>query len=249
MDEDYKKQLLDIEENRWWNKARRDIIFRLLKNLNRDSKILEIGCSGGVLIRFLENKGFFDIWGIDISKTAIDLCKKRGITNVSVADGAGVNFNNEEFDIIIASDVLEHINDDSSALTEWNRIIKPNGKLVVFVPAFNFLWDEHDIKNHHCRRYSRSELIYVLRKANFKIERSSCWNFSLFFPASLMIIFQRIFLKRKISCGRRLCKLNPTINKFLTCLLKFENWLLTKFDFPAGVTIFALAEKRGNGKL
>lgn len=245
MDNSYKISLLELERDRWWNVARREIIFKLLQSLDKDCKILEIGCSGGFLINLLHEQGFSNAWGIDLSENAIDLCKRRSIDKVSVMDGRKISFSAEEFDILVASDILEHIQDDISALIEWNRIIKPGGKLIVFVPAFNFLCSEHDIKACHHRRYSQSRLIEILRKANFEIDRSSCWNFALFFPASLSIIFQLIFRREKSPKGKELCRVNPIINQLLIYLLKLENQLLIRgLNFPLGVSVFALARKR-----
>ena len=98
-----------LEEKHWWFKGRRDIIFRLIKNLNKKSKILEIGCSGGPLLKFLNKHGFNNTFGIDISKDAILYCKKKGLENVFFMDGTKTKFKNNFFDLIISSDSLEHI--------------------------------------------------------------------------------------------------------------------------------------------
>jgi len=245
MKRSYKLKYHKLEKNHWWFKARRDAIFRLIQQINLDNnaKILDIGCSGGPVMQFLKKKGYGEIYGIDISKNAVRLCQKNKIKNVSVMDGAKPSFSNEKFDLIIASDILEHIKNDSSALVEWKRILKPGGKLIVFVPAFNLLWSRHDELNHHCRRYEKSELVKLLKKVNLKIRRSSYSNFSIFIPIALVRLYQRYFLKQKGGEDNQLSKINPQINGVLTIVLKIENLLLKFIDFPVGVSVFVVGEK------
>ena len=245
MDKSYEKKYHKLEEKNWWFISRRNFISQLMKKIGIDqnAKVLEIGCSGGPLIEFLGNTGYSDITGIDLSKDAIDLCKKRGIKKVRVMDGAKTLFRENEFDLIIASDILEHIKDDDSALCEWYRLLKPKGELIVFVPAFNFLWSGHDEVNKHFRRYNKPSLISKMKKAQFKLQKVSYWNFFLFFPTYLLRTFQHSLLKKKSESKDQLFELNPLINRILITLLKFENFLLKYFNFPIGVSIFVVGRK------
>lgn len=244
MEKHYESKYHGMEEDNWWFVARREMILNLLQRENKNSKILEVGCSGGPLIQLLNKNGFKNVCGIDISNEAIELCKKRGIEHVSVMDGAKPAFKNEKFDIIIASDVLEHINDDSSALRNWNMLLNQGGKLIVFVPAFMFLWSDHDLVNLHYRRYSGGTLSAVLKRAGFRVERISHWNLSLFFPAALVRCLQRILPKNAGKKKDQLFKLNSVVNSALTSLLAFEDILLKWVSFPFGVSVFAVAKKQ-----
>jgi SAM-dependent methyltransferase len=244
MDRAYETKYHVQEDKHWWFKTRRDIIIKLLQKSDRNSKILEIGCSGGPLILALNERGYQDVHGIDISRDAIDLCKRRNIRNVFLMDGSKPAFDDGQFDLVIASDVLEHIEDEATALSEWNRILKPAGKLIVFVPAFENLWSKHDEANHHFRRYSKSELTRVLKKADFEITRSSYWNFLLFSPTSLVRLIQRICSNRwQNRRGDQLLEVNSILNEFLFNLIKAENVILRLVNFPVGVSIFATAAK------
>lgn len=243
MDQVYALKYHRLEEHHWWFLARRDIIYKLIKNYHRDSEILEIGCSGGLLIRFLEGQGFKNIRGIDIDGKAIEICRQKGIAGVYVADAEKTGFKDEQFDIVIASDVLEHIRDEAKAIMEWHRILKPNGRLIIFVPAFKFLWSKHDEANHHYRRYSKIALIRTLGKNGFKVERSSYWNFSLFLPVSLIRLSQRFFKGSKQS-GDQLYGVNTFINKTLEYILRLENKLLSSgISLPLGISVFAIERK------
>jgi SAM-dependent methyltransferase len=244
MDEAYELKYHVQEEKHWWFESRRNIIINLLKKTDRNSTILEIGCSGGQLIQALNRRGFKNVQGIDISQQAIDLCRQKDIHDVFVMDGSKPAFGDGQFDIVIASDVLEHIEDEQKALKEWNRILKPAGKLIVFVPAFKILWSKHDEANHHYRRYSKLDLIRVLEKAQFEIDRSSYWNFILFFPTSLVRLVQRIVSKYGQKSGDQLVELNRVANKVLVYLVKTENILLKVLNFPVGISVFATASKK-----
>ncbi|MFH1456927.1 MAG: class I SAM-dependent methyltransferase [Patescibacteria group bacterium] len=245
MDKLYESKYYRLEENYWWFIARRDIIIKLIKKIGIDKtdKILDIGCSGGPLINSLKHNGFINIYGIDISMDAINLCKKRGLNNVTVMDGKKTQFKNEDFDVIIASDILEHIKNDHSALLEWYRLLKPNGKLILFVPAFDFLWSGHDKINKHYRRYNKSSLIKRLGETQFKVLRISYWNFILFFPIYLLRTFQHFMLKNEGEPQDQLYELHSLANKILIVLLKTENFFLKYFNFPTGVSVFTICRK------
>ncbi len=244
MDIDYELTYHKLEEKYWWFKSRRNSIISILNKMNlpKTSKVLEIGCSGGPLLQILNEKGYINSIGIDISENAIKVCNKRGVFNSKVMDATNLTFKNESFDIVIASDILEHIENDTLALSEWCRVLKPGGKLVIYVPAYMKLWSHHDEINHHFRRYQRSDLKTLLSKNNFLIKKISYWNFFLFFPT---LIIRKITQNKKknIKINSQLYAINPIVNFFLKTLLHIENWLLKYIEFPFGVSVFAICEK------
>src|SRR3989338_6753152 len=231
MDKNFEQQYHHVEDFHWWFRARKDIIANLLADVDEDAAILDVGCSRGVLIQFLKSRGFNNVYGIDISETAVSLCHQNHIDNTFRMDAKKLEWKDKEFDVVIASDVLEHINEDKTALTEWNRVLKKDGILIIFVPAFQFLWCQYDTVNYHYRRYTKSNLVKILKDSNFEICRSSYWNSLLFFP----IAFVR-FIQKKIPYGteKKMTEnyLKPSFNNLFLFLLKFENWLLRRIDFP-----------------
>ncbi len=235
-----------LEKKHWWFVSRRDIIFTLLGQLKveKEQKILDVGCSGGILLESLKHQGYTNTYGIDISEKAIDVCKNRGLDNVLVSPGEVTNFSDNKFDVIIASDILEHIEDDNKALSEWYRILKPGGILLVFVPAFNFLWSQHDEVNFHYRRYTKRSLLQKILKYNFNILKSSYWNFSLFFAVIIPRLSQRLFRKNNKKFNDQLREVNPLINTSVINLVKIENVLLKYINFPVGSSVFVVCEKK-----
>lgn len=243
MEQSYASKYHRLEKNHWWFLGRRDIIFKLIKDYHRDTEILDIGCSGGVLIEFLRDRGFRRLQGIDIDEKAIEICRQKEVTDVRVADAEKTGFKDQQFDIIIASDILEHIKDEDKALFEWHRILKKDGELLIFVPAFKFLWSKHDEVNRHYRRYSKSGMVGTLEKNGFKVKRISYWNFSLFLPVTLVRLYQRL-LSSKRGSGDQLHNANRFMNKTLECILRLENSFLSGgINLPLGISIFAIARK------
>lgn len=243
MKEDFEKKYHDVESKHWWFKSRRKYLLDLLQDTPRDSKVLDIGCSSGIFLTDLVALGFKteNLFGVDISEKAIENCRANGITNSFVMDAQNITLN-ESFDIIIASDCLEHLEDDKKALKNWNSLLKVGGTMYVFVPAFMSLWSYHDIINMHYRRYMKSELKEKLEEEKLVVEKASYWNFFLFIPVYTFRKISSLFNKDKkgeddISIG------NNLVNSMLLRLISFENKLLKVVNFPFGVSTFCIAKR------
>lgn len=243
MKEDYEKKYHDVETNHWWFKSRRKYLLDLLKDAPRKSKVLDIGCSSGILLKDLENSGFENknLFGIDISENAIKNCKANGIPNSFVMDAQNISLP-ETFNIIIASDCLEHLQDDKKALTNWKSLLNVGGTMYVFVPAFMSLWSYHDEVNMHFHRYTEKELKAKLLAQGLSIQKSSYWNFFLFLPVYSFRKLSTLFNKDKKGESDISIKNNFTNSALLT-LLTLENKLLSVFNFPFGVSTFCIAKK------
>lgn len=245
MNIEYELKYHQIEENYWWFQARRDMVFSLVQDLRlpQTAAILEIGCSGGPLLQRLAGHGYTNLTGIDVSEAGIAVAQQRGIPNVSCMDGAHLNFADASFDLVIASDVLEHIEDETQALREWTRVLRPGGQLLVFVPAFSFLWGKHDEVNHHFRRYTAAQLRASLQQASLRPQRSSYWNVGLFFPTAAVRLIKRLLPAEKKPLKDDFFAATPLVNSLLRGLITTENCLLRTINAPVGVSVFALAQK------
>jgi len=246
MKRDYEAQYHLLEEDHYWFRGRRHVVHELVLQANRDPdcRILEIGCSGGPLIQQLHGDGYRHVTGIDISAEGIELCRRRGLADTHVMDAQEMSFADGCFDVVTASDVLEHLADAPRAIREWRRLLKPGGTLIVFVPAFQFLWTEHDEANKHFRRYHRQELSRLLAGNGFDVLRSSYWNFALFFPVAAIRLLKRLMPKREASGAGDMFLPPMPVNRGLTLLLRCENWLLLRgLNYPVGVSVMAVARK------
>jgi 2-polyprenyl-3-methyl-5-hydroxy-6-metoxy-1,4-benzoquinol methylase len=246
MKTDFERKYHSVEEKHWWFVGRREIILKLIKQKfpqRKDIKILEIGCSGGPLLSLLLSQGYSQVAGIDNSKKAITLCEERGLKNVFFMEGTAPHFDSEQFDVIIASDVLEHIQNGKRAVKAWQRIVKKGGIIICFVPALRILWSKHDEDNKHYKRYTKKNLEYLFAENNsFTIVRSSYWNIALFLPILFFRFFMRLLASK--SSASQLRHGNNFINILLIQLLRIENTLLSMgINYPIGVSVFVIAQK------
>lgn len=243
---EYETLYHQVEQTHWWHQARRHLVRALARQLlpDRTARILEIGCSGGPLLAQLRADGYADLTGIDVSVAAIARCRERGLTNTQVMDAQRLSFPDAAFALVIASDVLEHLRDDAGALAEWRRVLAPGGRLVVLVPAFAFLWSEHDEINQHVRRYRRPQLCALLRQTGFTVERSGYWNFLLFPPVAAIRLARRLRPKSTAPARGDIFPTPKAINRLLLAMLRVENWwLLRGLNFPFGVSVLAVARR------
>lgn len=243
MEKGFEKKYHEIEKEHFWFKSRRNYIRKLLTNYPKDVSILDIGCSSGILLDELKQDGFAveNLYGVDISPIAIENCKKNGIDNAYVMDAQDIDLQ-KKFDIVIASDCLEHLEDDKSALKNWEGLLANDGTIMVFVPAFMSLWSHHDKVNMHYRRYTLPELKTKMEGTGFRIKKASFWNFFLFVP---VYIFRKFETKTKDTHQNTDGDLieKPFGNYLLTQLINFENKLLQVVNFPFGISVFCIAKK------
>lgn len=90
----------------------------------------------------------------------------------SVVDLETITSDVEKYDVIYTLNVLEHIKNDQEASEQLASLLRPGGKLVVYVPAFEVLFTSMDTKVEHFRRYRRRDLNRILRNANLEIVES-----------------------------------------------------------------------------
>lgn len=234
----------EIEENNWWHEGRRKIlqstIAYLVKSV-KNSKILDVGCgTGGTSNAFLK---FGYLVGTDLSIAALKLATKKGFTNILKSSLTNIPLKDETFDIITALDVIEHMENDHSVLLELNRLVKLNGYVIITVPAFQFLWSEHDVALSHFRRYTTSTLTKVLNETNFEVVRISYFISFIFLPYAVY----RLLTKNSINqenpktAKRQLPKI---VNVLFERMMNVEDRLLKSVDLPFGVSLLCVAKKK-----
>jgi SAM-dependent methyltransferase len=247
VDPGYERNYQLLEDSHWWTRARRDFVVRLVAQrlrVPRDAAVLDLGCSGGPLLHQLSLAGYQNLEGLDISVAAVALARSRGLT-VHQGDASAPDLPRASFDLLIASDVLEHLADDRAALERWHALLKRGGRLVVLVPAFAWLWSEHDELNRHHRRYRRSQLTRLLRATGFEVSASSYWNGLLLAPAAVLRVGRRL-LPRAVAAPRATLEAVPRpVDAALYRLLRAESSLLLwGVPFPAGLSAWAVARRR-----
>jgi len=167
------QKMYEMEENYWWHVGRKEIVKKVISRINipKNAKILNVGSGTGGTVATLEQFGHVD--NVDTSQEAITYAKSKGIKNVKKVKGIKLPYKDKTFDLLVALDVLEHIDEDEKALLEWRRVIKKEGKVIITVPAYQWLWSEHDESLHHKRRYTLSELVAKCNRAGFIVNKRS----------------------------------------------------------------------------
>jgi SAM-dependent methyltransferase len=245
METEIYKQIHSIEETHWWYVARRSIIFDWVNNIlasYSDPKVLDVGCGTGYNVSMLEKLGYLSLIGVDISFDALGYCRSRNSPALICGDSISLPFKEGSFDVILALDLIEHLADDTKALKEYQRLLSVNGKLILFAPAFNFLWGVQDMLGHHQRRYTAKDLSNKINKTGLsivKITYANAFLFPLIFAARTFLRF--LPLKSTFVSEN---DLSPKwINGFLKTVFQTEKWFLKKVNFPIGVSLFCIAEK------
>jgi len=237
----------NLEEKHWWFFGRRRIVFCLLEQYlphENQLRILDVGCGTGATLKKLEEYGHAT--GVDISEEAVKFCRLRGCRDVHKIDKQNLFFEDYAFDVVVALDVIEHISDDCAALSEYYRVTKEDGILLLTVPAYDFLWGAHDEVNYHKRRYVGNELKDKVEKTGFAVEKLTYFNTFLFPFVFLARMNQRV--TRMVDGGRKPrsdLKLHHWgVNGILKTIFVLEEPLLKKCDFPYGVSLLCVAKKR-----
>jgi len=233
--------MFGLENFYWWYVARRKLTEELLTEEihgRKSVRILDVGCGTGANMDAFARQGV--TLGVDTSLHALAYCKKRGIQSTALSRVETLPFQNGSFDIVTALDVLEHIDDDLQALREIRRVLRKDGLLLATVPAYGFLWSEHDEALKHRRRYATYELRNKLTITGFEVVRTSYFITTLFFPILALRIWQGLF-KNSTHPKTSLYVLPSWINSSLIGLLALERRVFRRMNLPFGVSIVALA--------
>lgn len=248
MNKEFYHEYYKIEENHWWFIGRRTIIFKIFERYlpqhhnTQPRAVLDVGCGTGLNLQYLGHFG--QARGIDIAEEAVQYCHERGIQNVQqIEPSLPLPFEDNSFDLITLLDVLEHIDDDQNTLCELFRILKPNGMLLLTVPAYRFLWGTQDEVNDHKRRYTAPEIDAILAKTGFTLHRLSYFN-TLLFPviAGVRLIRKVLPKPTKLKSDNSMTK-PGVINTLLAKLFASEMILLKFCNLPFGVSIIGIASK------
>ena len=239
------QKMLKLESSHWWFVARRKIIQKAINNLDlpRNIRILDAGCGNGDNLSLLSTFG--DLVAFEKNEYALKTAKSKKIGEIYKAELPDKlpNTVKTNFDLIVLLDVLEHIDDDSKSLTTVRKLMNNKGIILITVPAFQWLWSEHDVIHHHKRRYSKSELREKLDSSGFRIKYISYFN-TLLFPFALV---ERIGQKIFSSSNPEILELpNNKINFLLEKIFSLEAIFMNKISLPFGLSLVAIAEKKNN---
>ena len=233
------EQMAELDQRHWWYVARREVIAALIRREVRppaNARVLEIGCGTGHNLAMLGQFGHVDALELDDEARAIAENRLgRTVMNAPLPELAGVP--QKHYDLIGAFDVVEHIDDDAAALASIAERLKPGGKLVVTVPAHEWMWSAHDVVNHHKRRYSKRALTRLFDRSPLKLEKIGYFN-SLLFPIA---VAERLSSKLRGKDEADLTMPPALLNTALEKVFAAERHLVGRLPLTPGLSLFAVA--------
>ncbi len=231
-----------LERDHWWYVGRRKLFARLIEALGiaRDQPVLDIGTSSGTNLRLLRDLGYSEVTGLDFSDEAIRFCAEKGLGTVLRGDITQMPFGDQTFSLVLATDIIEHVDDDLRALTEVARVLRPGCNALITVPAFPSLWGFQDDVSLHKRRYRMGPLLERIRAAGLQPGQRFHFNYLLFGP----IWSARQVLKVWRHAYRSESEMNsPVINRLLSAIFNLDVLLAPRLAPPFGVSILVVAQK------
>ncbi|MBL9145767.1 MAG: class I SAM-dependent methyltransferase [Verrucomicrobiaceae bacterium] len=229
--------LRTFENSHWWYDVLHWLVLRELEHVPQDANLLDVGCgTGGLLSKMNRVKA----QGIDVSAHAISHCRGRGLSSVQAASVHDLPFADESFDVVTCLNVLYHeMVDDSLALNEMARVLRPGGRLVFNEPAFDCLRGGHDDRVCGARRYTVSHVRHLLERHNLEPKMLHYWNAWLFLP---------LLVRRR--CGRAgtsdLHSLPRWLNAVFCSAGRVDAAMARWLHLPFGSSVFGIVGKPGS---
>lgn len=234
-----------VEDSHWWYKGMQAISEELLRHYypaQSDLQILDAGCGTGGAMVYLAQFG--RVTGFDYSPYALAYCRRRKLKRLSRAGVEGLPFADASFDLVASIDVLYHeaVTDYQRALREFQRVLKPGGRLFLRLPAYDWLRGYHDVIIETARRFTTGELAPALASSGLTPEKLTYANTMLFPLAAAKRMAERLFLSPWETSD--VYHVHRWVNKVCTACLKVEaRWLALGKSLPFGLTVMAIARK------
>lgn len=235
--------MAEVEEQHWWFASRRAIVERFIARLDlpEDAALLEPGCGTGGNFAMLARHG--RVFAMDAETDALRFATALGIAEVACGSLPDrIPFGVQDFDLILMSDVLEHLDDDVAALRALKSRLKPQGSMLVTVPAMQWLWSGHDQAHHHRRRYSATTLRSVAQAGGLDVVYVGYFNFILFPIVAAVRLTERLMNREKASQASKYTTMpSRPVNTILRRVFSSERHLLEVMRMPFGISLLMLA--------
>ncbi len=235
--------MYQVEDHHWWYRGMARITCDLLDQVvgrGRNRQVLDAGCGTGAVMNYLASYGA--VTGFDFSPHALHFSRQRGHTRLAQASVMAAPFAANTFDLIVSFDVIsEAATDDTQPLSEFARLLKPGGHLLLRLPAYAWLRGRHDEAVATLHRYTRPEITRHLRRAGLTVRHTSYAN-TLLFPVAVAKRWSERFAPQTQSGSDLTLKPGP-LNGVLRAILSAEAPLVRSIGLPFGLTVVALAQK------
>ncbi len=246
MDREEYQVMYKVEDHHWWYLGMQRITCQILDRLIARNgprpplKILDAGCGTGAVMKYLTPYG--EVTGFDFSAEALRFSQQRGLTRLTQASVVATPFADRQFDLIVSFDVICEIGvDERVALSEFHRILKPGGWVVLRLPAYDWLRGRHDVATHIRHRFTRGELSGKLRQCDLEPVLLSYANTALFPLVALKRLSERVL--KPDQNGSDLTLDPGPLNGVFRSILSAEAPLIRSVGLPFGLTVVAVGRR------
>ena len=219
MDEQEIRKSAALEERHWWYAGRRSVVRERVRGIG-PGRGLDVGSGPGGNTRTLSELGW-SMTALEHSPAAAALARSRGLPVVR-GDATALPFADSSFDLVMSTDVWEHVEDDEAVAREAFRVCRPGGRLLVAVPAGPDLWSAHDVALGHVRRYERDQLVDLVQGAGFVVDDTMGWN------VLLRPVAKARRRRRSAGSESEMEEVPRVLNAGLRTVVRVEAWLPVK---------------------
>lgn len=235
--------LIEIEKGNFWFESRNRLLVWALKcHYPKARNFLEIGCGTGFVLSGIQNEiPELVLHGCDMFVEGLAYAHQR-IPQATLfqMDARNIPYENE-FDVIGAFDVLEHIVEDQEVLKQMCKAVRYGGGIILTVPQHNFMWSQADDYSRHVRRYTAKELKVKVEDAGLEVMKMTSFV-SLLFP--LMLVSRIKDRHSETYNPASEVKINHFMNTLFTKILGLERWAIKLgLLFPFGGSLLLVAQK------
>jgi ubiquinone/menaquinone biosynthesis C-methylase UbiE len=231
-----------VEDRMWWYRAMHGHALRALAGLPDGARILDGGCgTGGFLAKLRGAHPSAELFGLEYAEAAAARAAAKAGAHVAAGTVNALPFPDGSFDAVVSLDVICHVGvQETAALAEFRRVLRPGGLLVLNLPAHEWLRSAHDARVHTARRYDRARATKVLEEAGFEQSSPRHWN-SLLLP---LMVMQRKVLKRAEDAASDVAPFPAWLDASLFSICRLEAALLgAGLRFPAGGSLLTTATR------
>lgn len=237
MDRTYAVTHAEEDRAHWWFRGRLAVLVAVLRATlpRRRLTLVELGCGTGNVLDALGEFG--DLVGVERDERLRAIALAHGLDVRAGALPDRIPLPPRSADVVLLLDVLEHVDDEAAALAAARALLAADGRLVVSVPAYRWLWSAHDVHLGHRRRYSRGELVRAVESAGFTVEHASYFN-TLLFPGVVAVrAVNRLVGWR----GHDLHRPPAMLNRVFAWAFALERFVVPRAGLPAGGSLVLVA--------
>jgi len=242
MDREYAERYGRFEQWHWWFRGRQRIIVEVLRRelAGHPSRwIVSVGSGPAEGLVWLRDVAGTATGIVGIDADAVHARRPGSGLEYVVGDLQALPLAPASVDVVLALDVIEHLDDDSGGLREAVRLLRPGGLLLVTVPAMPSLWGSQDVINHHRRRYTRKTLAGAFARAGLPRPAITYFN-TLLFPPVAAVRWARRALGASTEVRSDLDDSQPGfLNDVLAGVFALERHVVCRIPMPVGVSLLA----------